>query len=147
MRSIERSVLLPYSAAALRALVNDVDRYSEFVPGCKRSSVIDEGSDFMVARLEISGRGMTETIVTRNDLSEEGAVGLSLVSGPFESFNGRWSFSDLGVGCRVGLEVSFRPKNAIVGRLLGPFFPKLVDGLVDAFSRRARDVLVEESSD
>ena len=147
MKTIERSVLLPYSVTALRALVNDVDRYSEFVPGCKSSSVIDEGGDFMIARLEVSGRGVTETLVTRNDLSERGIIGLSLVSGPFESFNGRWSFSDLGVGCRVGLEISFRTKNAIIDRLLGPFVPKIVDGLVDAFSRRARDVLVEESLD
>ncbi|MEE3182599.1 MAG: type II toxin-antitoxin system RatA family toxin [Pseudomonadota bacterium] len=146
MRTIERSVLLPHSAKALQALVNDVDRYSEFVPGCKSSEVIEEGSDFVVARLELSARGVTETLVTRNDLSENGTIGLSLVSGPFESFNGRWNFKDLGVGCRVGLEVSFQLQSIVMGSLLGPFFTKIIDGLVDSFSKRALDVLANEDS-
>ena len=146
MRTVERSVLLPYSATALRALVNDVDRYSEFVPGCKSSSVIEEGNDFVVARLELSGRGFTEFLVTRNDQSESGIIVLSLVSGPFESFNGRWIFTDLGVGCRVGLEVSFRLQSPMIDSLLGPFFAKTIDGLVDSFSIRARDVLKDQDS-
>ena len=146
MRTVERSVLLPYSAKALQALVNDVDRYREFVPGCKSSSVIEKGNDFVVARLELSGRGVTESLVTRNDQSENGIIVLSLVSGPFESFNGQWSFTDLGVGCRVGLEVSFRLKSPMIDSLLGPFFAKTIDGLVDSFSKRARDVLTDQDS-
>jgi len=146
LRTVERSVLLPYSATALRALVNDVDRYSEFVPGCKSSCVIEAGNDFVVARLELAGRGVTESLVTRNDQSESGIIVLSLVSGPFESFNGQWSFTDLGVGCRVGLEVSFRLKSLMIDSLLGPFFAKIIDGLVDSFSKRARDVLSDEDS-
>ena len=139
-------MLLPHSAKALRALVNDVDCYSEFVPGCKSSSVIEEGNDFVVARLELSGRGFTEFLVTRNDQSESGIIVLSLVSGPFESFNGRWIFTDLGVGCRVGLEVSFRLQSPMIDSLLGPFFAKTIDGLVDSFSIRARDVLKDQDS-
>ena len=100
----------------------------------------------MVARLELSGRGVTESLVTRNDQSENGIIVLSLVSGPFESFNGQWSFTDLGVGCRVGLEVSFRLKSLMIDSLLGAFFAKIIDGLVDSFSKRARDVLSEEDS-
>ena len=147
MRTVERSVLLPYSATALQELVNDVDRYSEFVPGCKSSRVIEEGNDFVVARLELSGRGVTETLVTRNDQSESGTIVLSLVSGPFESFNGQWSFRDLGAGCRVGLKVSFQLKSLVINGLLGPFFAEIVNGLVDSFSIRAHDVLSEEGLD
>ena len=146
MRTVERSVLLPYSARALQVLVNDIDRYSEFVPGCKSSEVMEKGSDFVIARLELSGQGRTETLVTRNDLSEDGSIGLSLVSGPFESFDGQWSFEDLGVGCRVSLEVSFQLKSLVIGSLLGPFFAKIIDGFVDSFSERARDLLANEDS-
>ena len=139
-------MLLPHSAKALQALVNYVDCYTEFVPWCKSSSVIDDGYDFVVAHFELSGRGFTEFLVTRNDQSESGIIVLSLVSGPFESFNGRWIFTDLGVGCRVGLEVSFRLQSPMIDSLLGPFFAKTIDGLVDSFSKRARDVLTDQDS-
>ncbi|MDH3609643.1 MAG: hypothetical protein OEQ24_10435, partial [Gammaproteobacteria bacterium] len=39
MTHVQRSALLPYSAAQMFNLVNDVDSYPEFVPWCVKCEV------------------------------------------------------------------------------------------------------------
>ena len=36
MRVVERSAIVPYTAAQMFALVNDVARYPEFLPGARQ---------------------------------------------------------------------------------------------------------------
>ncbi|PPS58920.1 hypothetical protein CRX72_25460 [Pantoea sp. BRM17] len=45
MAQISRSALVPYSAAQMYQLVNDVDAYPEFLPGCTGSRVLDNIND------------------------------------------------------------------------------------------------------
>ena len=43
MHTVKRSLILPYSAAEMYSLANDVDHYSEFLPWCSDSQVLDQG--------------------------------------------------------------------------------------------------------
>jgi len=46
---IQRSALLPYPASALYALVNDVDRYPEFLPWCSSAQILEQDEGLMRA--------------------------------------------------------------------------------------------------
>ena len=63
---------------------------------------------------------------------------MKLVSGPFRSLEGSWSFTGLGEnGCKVGLSLRYEFSSAILERAIGPVFRGIADGLVEAFVRRA----------
>lgn len=141
MPRVQRTALLPFPAADVFAIVNDVSRYPEFLPWCSAATVIEESHEEVVAALSLSASGITETFTTRNRLTHCEKIDMELVSGPFRELTGGWTFVRLGAdeGCRVELDLSFQFNG--VKSLLGVVFNKAADRMVDAFCARATDVL------
>ncbi len=120
-------------------LVNDVERYPEFLPWCASAEVQSRSSDEVVATLEIRRAGLRHRFTTRNALSAPEYVALELVDGPFERFEGAWQFTPLAAdACKVALDLDFEYAGRIVRAALGPVFNRSADTLVDAFCTRAR---------
>ena len=64
-----------------------------------------------------------------------------IVEGPFRRLSGEWTFKGLGgSGCRVSLDLRFEFANRVTDLVLGPFFEEICNSLVDAFTRRAREL-------
>ena len=141
MARVKRSALLPYPAADVFAIVNDVLRYPEFLPWCSDAVVLSESADEVVAALSLSASGVTETFTTRNRLIPFEKIEMVLVSGPFRELSGGWTFTGLGgdAGCRVELDLSFQFTG--VKALLGGVFNRAADQMVDAFCIRANQLL------
>ena len=102
-------------------------------PAVNEFELIDE----IVAALALSGRGLRESLVTRNRLESGPRIALTLVEGPFRHFEGLWTFTPVGHGCRIHLELAFDLKSGLLDLLGAPLLNRVADGLVDAFSRRA----------
>jgi len=141
MREVTRSALVPYSAEQMFALVEDIERYPEFVPWIASAQKLDSTPDQVTGRLEMQRSGVRETFTTRNFLKRPTEMLLTLVDGPFKTFEGRWTFTPLGEkGVKVGLTIRFEFANAMLGMLLSRAFEKNCGELIDAFVARARTV-------
>ena len=92
MTSITRSALVMHSAEQMYNLVNDVESYPQFLPGCTATEIISKTEEELVASLSISKVGVNQTFTTRNILQFPDRMELSLVDGPFERFEGVWHF-------------------------------------------------------
>lgn len=142
MPVIERSALLPYPAASVYGIVNDVARYPEFLPWCAEAEVLEASDTEVVAELALRVRGISERFTTRNLLVPHERIELTLVSGPFRSFSGVWTFRRLGAdeGCKVALRLDFEfsGTRAMLGGAFSGVFVKAADRMVDAFCDRAR---------
>ncbi|MEM8766610.1 MAG: type II toxin-antitoxin system RatA family toxin [Pseudomonadota bacterium] len=141
MATVSRSALLPYAAADVFAIVNDVLRYPEFLPWCSDASVLEESPTEMLATLSLSAKGMTQSFTTRNRLTPHERIEMVLVSGPFRELSGGWTFTRLGAdeGCRVALDLEFQLSG--MKALLGAAFNRAADQMVDAFCTRANELL------
>jgi ribosome-associated toxin RatA of RatAB toxin-antitoxin module len=138
---IQRSALLPYPAKALYDLVNDVERYSEFLPWCSASKVLEASEEHMRASLEIAKGGLSQHFVTKNTLVPGQSIIMDLVEGPFEQLHGVWTFKALGEkACKISLDLSFDYAGPIVRATLGPLFNQAANTLVDAFCQRAKEL-------
>lgn len=144
MPHISRSALVPYSAAAMFALVDDVDAYREFLPWCSSSREHERSEDSVVAELEIARAGVNQRFTTRNARVPGERLTLELVEGPFDWFAGEWRFLALSdEACKVELEMDFEYSGRLVRTALGPVFNRSADTLVDAFVARAKQVYGE----
>ncbi len=56
MPQISRTALVPYSAEHMYTLVNDVNAYPDFLPGCTGSRVLESGPTQMTAAVDVEGR-------------------------------------------------------------------------------------------
>ena len=144
MTILRRSALLPYAAADVYQIINDVTRYPEFLPWCKSAVVLADEPTAMVARLTVEAKGFRESFTTNNALEPGRAIRLKLVDGPFSHFSGEWRLSRLGGGgCRVELDLDFAFKGArrLLSQVVAKSIGTVANAVMDAFCHRAHERL------
>jgi ribosome-associated toxin RatA of RatAB toxin-antitoxin module len=140
MREVKRSALIAETPSRMYELINDIEQYPQFVPGCIGARIESRKALEVVATLEIRKGPLHAQFTTRNLLEPDSRVLMQLVRGPFRVLEGLWTLNPLGeLGCRVELEMRFEFANRVAGTLFEPLFEGTAASLVDAFVRRARD--------
>ena len=138
MPTVRKSVIVAQPCATMFALVDDVERYPEFLPWCSGTKVSERTPGITRARIDIDYHGLTSHFTTLNRKDPPREMTLEFVDGPFDEFQGRWRFTPLGeAGCRVELELDYAFSNAALQVLLGPVFGHIMEKLVDGFVERA----------
>lgn len=141
MPQVSRSLLLPYSAPEMFALVNDVARYREFLPFCIASEVIAHEGDTMQARLAFSRMGLEHALTTRNRLLPHERIAIEFLEGPFDHLRGEWGFQALGeAACKVRFEVDFQVQARFLQFVAGTALQQAAGQTIEAFQRRAVQV-------
>lgn len=139
MPTIRRSALVHFSAMQMYHLVNDVESYHHFLPGCVGGQVLEFDGKTMLASVDVKKAGISKTFTTRNQVIAGKSIELSLEKGPFESLYGFWHFIELtDDACKVEFELSFEFKSAMASFAFGKVFKELVASMVTAFVERAK---------
>ncbi len=135
---VERSAVVPHSAAAMYRLVTDVEAYPDFLPWCVSARVHYRSSAQMEATLQVAKGPLRTRFTTRNTLHEARRVEMHLVEGPFSYLVGVWTFDDLGQDrCRVSLHMAFEFSRPLVKAAAAPIFEDIAATMVQSFRRRA----------
>ena len=130
------SRLLPYTCEQLFALVLDIERYPEFVPGYRAARV--QRSDAQALEVEQSA-GFGPVIITFRSRAEFTApthIVIRASDGPFRRLDVTWRFEPESSGCRVSADIHYELAGLMASLLRGGlamFAPRLLD----AFARRA----------
>lgn len=141
MTQISRSALVNYSAQQMFDLVNQVEHYPEFLPGCEKTEVIERSDEVIQARLTLAKAGFRQSFVTRNQLTIPSHMSINLVEGPFKHFQGEWNFIALDEeASKVSLDLSFEVSSRIAGAALNMLFKQLAGMMVECFVKRAKQV-------
>jgi ribosome-associated toxin RatA of RatAB toxin-antitoxin module len=141
MPQISRTALVPFSAEQMYTLVNDVNAYPDFLPGCTGSRVIESGPTQMTAAVDVSKAGISKTFTTRNILTSNQSILMQLVDGPFKKLIGGWKFIPLSQdACKIEFHLDFEFTNKLIEMAFGRIFKELALNMVQAFTMRAREV-------
>lgn len=141
MAQIRRSALVPYSAEQMYQLVNDVNAYPQFLPGCVNANILAKSADQMTASVEVAKAGISKRFVTRNTLLNNQSVTMQLVEGPFRRLVGYWTFTSLQQNaCKIEFNLDFEFSNLLIELAFGKIFKDLANNMVQAFTRRAKEV-------
>ncbi len=141
LKTVERSAIVPYTAAQMYGLVNDVERYPEFLPWCVGASSEAQGEHETRASVRVAKGVLQTQFTTCNSLKPDREIVMSLIDGPFRSLTGEWRFEPIGArGSRVSFRVAFEFKSALAGVAFNPVFESLCGTIVDAFAARARNI-------
>jgi ribosome-associated toxin RatA of RatAB toxin-antitoxin module len=164
MKHVKKSVLLWYSAREMYDLVVAVEAYSDFLPWCESSTVLERhdadpaaGTPAgMTAQLGLSYAGVRQSFTTRNEDVAGESVRMRLVDGPFSELDGVWQFKPLKpvdptqppnpdepVACRVEFDLSYAFSNRVFEAVLSPVFDQVANTFVDSFVKRAAQVYGE----
>lgn len=126
------------------ALINDIESYPRFLPWCSSTQVLSRTEREIVATIGVHRGPLNSTFTTRNELTPDRHIAMSLVSGPFRTLEGEWNLTPVELpgqsGCRVDLLMRFAFANRLAGLMFEPLFEETAASLVDAFVARARSL-------
>ncbi|MDP3562823.1 MAG: type II toxin-antitoxin system RatA family toxin [Legionellaceae bacterium] len=137
MTAVKKSRVVAYSCKQMYDLVNDIERYPDFVPYFSSSVVHHRDEDEIQATLSIAAAGMSKSFTTRNRLQANKMIEMRLVDGPFSHLEGFWRFDEVLEGCHISFDLEFEFAGRMFSMLLGPIFEQVTDKMVDAFCDRA----------
>nr|WP_136249605.1 type II toxin-antitoxin system RatA family toxin [Ningiella ruwaisensis] len=141
MPKISKNALVSYSAKQMYDLVNDVDAYDHFLPGCRQSEILEQSETHMKARMLLNKAGVEQELVTLNTLEPGRRIDMRLAQGPFKSLEGGWRFTPLSdEACKIELELDFTFSSRLVEFAFGKVFKSLTNNMVKAFTERAKKV-------
>lgn len=140
MTIVKKSRVVNFSCEQMYTLVNDVERYAEFLPFFSHSEVHHRDEDEVQATLVIIAAGMSKSFTTRNRLQANKMIEIRLVDGPFSHLEGFWRFDEVPEGCHISFDLEFDFAGKMVSMFLGPVFEQVSDKMVDAFCDRAKEI-------
>jgi ribosome-associated toxin RatA of RatAB toxin-antitoxin module len=141
VKHINKTALVPYNCSEMFDLVNNVNDYPIFLPWCKSVTLVSQTESEIVATIHMGGAGLEKSFTTKNIITPNKTIQMSLVNGPFDHLSGAWNFSQLGdEGCKISLNLEFEIKNRLLNMSLGPVFTKICSRLLDGFINRANKV-------
>ncbi|MGS2721321.1 type II toxin-antitoxin system RatA family toxin [Paraglaciecola aestuariivivens] len=141
MANVSRSALVAYSAESMFDLINDVERYPDFIPGCAETKVLAQNEHSMRASILIAKAGITQWFTTQNTLKRGESIQMELVDGPFSELSGGWTITALNqTACKIELNLDFAFSSRLVEMAFGRVFNSIAASMVVAFTERAKQV-------
>ena len=144
MTRIKRSLVVKHSSRKMYDLVNDVERYPEFVTYCSSAEVVKSSNQEMLARLDLKKAGVNINVLTRNTLNPPFGINMLLEEGPFDLLDGRWTFQEISESAsRVSLVLDYEFKSFAMHVLASNILTNIASDLVETICRRADYLYLE----
>ncbi|GAA5099484.1 type II toxin-antitoxin system RatA family toxin [Wohlfahrtiimonas larvae] len=144
MPIIRKSKVVPYSAKQMFDLVNDVEKYPEYLPWCKTARILRQTECEMDASVGVLMGPVNKAFTTRNRMVDGEMIQMSLVNGPFKKLYGEWKFIPLSATeSKIEFELDFTLSIGLLSNMLNPIFENMYGSMIKAFSDRAKVVYGE----
>lgn len=140
MTNVKQARTMPYTPEQLFNMVDDIERYHEFLPYFNSSQVNFRNEDEVEATLTVTMAGFNKSFTTRNRLQRNKMIELRLVDGPFSHLEGFWRFDEVPAGCHVSFDLEFDFAGSWLSSLMGPMFEQVAQSMIDSFAKRAEEL-------
>tara|TARA_Y100000816_G_scaffold93603_1_gene64841 strand:- start:884 stop:1327 length:444 start_codon:yes stop_codon:yes gene_type:complete len=140
------SRIVSFSKEKMFKLVADIDNYSDFLPWCNNSKIINReiknGHEILIADLEIGYDQFIYTyrseVILLNDMS---SINVKNVDGPFKYLRNEWKFNEINENkCEINFEIDFELNVSLLDYLMKKFFDMAFQKMVEAFINRAEEI-------
>ena len=134
MPKINRTAILSVNAIRAFEVVNQVENYPDFLPGCEKVKILKCTAEYSMVKVDVARAGFSESFVTKTWPTKYESILMEFVEGPFSHLSGKWTFTQIGSdGCRVALDLSYEFDG--LAKLASPLIKKSVDQIVKSFGR------------
>tara|TARA_B100000949_G_scaffold233936_1_gene251615 strand:- start:336 stop:770 length:435 start_codon:yes stop_codon:yes gene_type:complete len=119
-------------------LINQIDKYSDFLPWCKKSKIISDTNNAMIGVITVSKNFADWTFTTKNNYIINKKINLRLVDGPFSHLSGCWNFSEIDKNnTLINFNLEYEFSNKIIELTLKPVFSSIMSSILDSFISEA----------
>ena len=138
--------IVSFSKEQMFDLVADIDKYSEFLPWCNKSTIIkyevNEETSTAVADLEIGYGQFTYTYRSNVIMdNNKNYIKVNYLEGPFNYLENEWKFLEISEkSSKIIFSIDFELNIKIFDIFITKFFDKAFQKMVESFHQRAEDI-------
>jgi len=145
MPNVHKTTTLPHSAEQMFELVNDVEKYPDFLPWCKAVHVKSRDKKKVKATVNIAKSSYQQSFASLLRLQKDKAVEMHLLEGPFDKFKVSWVFEPVSdTQSKVIFDLDYKFSSRIVGMVAGKAIADIAETLLGFVCQRADAIYGKE---
>ncbi len=148
MAHIIKTQSSPFSVEQMFNLVEDCNRYPDFLPFCSQAVGEYIGENELYGTLFINKGPFKKSFTTHNTMYRDenpARIDIKLVNGPFKKLEGEWRFVPTDNGCQVTLDLYYDMKSGLLNNALSNVFEWIAKSMVEAFCEESEQIYGKEN--
>ena len=138
MKKIHKEEDINIELTKIFNLINNIDKYPDYLPWCVKTEVEHESKNIINGKIFISKSFIKWSFSTKNTIEKNKSINLSLIDGPFEELNGKWSFIPIDENnTKVSLDINYKFKNSLIELSIEPIFTSIMNSILQSFISQA----------
>lgn len=143
MHSYSKNKIMPYKAELIKEIIMDIENYPKFLPWCSSATILSREEKYLLAKLDISFKGVSESYVSKVECTTIGKnyqINVEAVSGPFRYLRNVWEIKNINNTSKVKFSIDFEFKSRILDMVIGMIFTSATEKMIAAFETRAQNL-------
>ena len=144
MKFSKQEIIINHRAKDLYKIVLDIEKYSEYIPWCKKIIIKTRSKNEMLADMIVCYRYFLSQTFTSHVMfdSNKLLINTNYIKGPLKDLSTEWLFKKLEIKkTKIIFNIKFEFQK-LLHQKLAEFFLELIENtMIDSFKKRADEIL------
>ncbi len=144
MKSSKQEVIINHRAKDLYKIVLDIEKYSEYIPWCKKIIIKTRSKNEMLADMIVCYRYFLPQTFTSHVMfdSNKLLINTNYIKGPLKDLSTEWLFKKLEIKkTKIIFIIKFEFQRLLHQKMAELFFGLIENKMIDSFKKRADEIL------
>ena len=144
MKSSKQEIIINHRAKDLYKIVLDIEKYSEYIPWCKKIIIKTRSKNEMLADMIVSYRYFLPQTFTSHVMfdSNQLLINTNYIKGPLKDLSTEWLFKKLEIKkTKIIFIIKFEFQRLLHQKMAELFFGLIENKMIDSFKKRADEIL------
>ena len=144
MKSSKQEIIINHRAKDLYKIVLDIERYSEYIPWCKKIIIKTRSKNEMLADMIVCYRYFLPQTFTSHVMfdSNKLLINTNYIKGPLKDLSTEWIFKKLKIKkTKIIFIIKFEFQRLLHQKIAELFFGLIEYKMIDSFKQRADEIL------
>ena len=144
MKSSKQEIIINHRAKDLYKIVLDIEKYSEYIPWCKKIIIKTRSKNEMLADMIVCYRYFLPQTFTSHVMfdSNKLLINTNYIKGPLKDLSTEWLFKKLEIKkTKIIFIIKFEFQKLLHQKMAELFFGLIENKMIDSFKKRADEIL------
>ena len=144
MKSSKQEIIINHKAIDLYKIVLDIEKYSEYIPWCKKIIIKTRSKNEMLADMIVCYRYFLPQTFTSHVMfdSNQLLINTNYIKGPLKDLSTEWLFKKLEIKkTKIIFIIKFEFQKLLHQKMAELFFGLIENKMIDSFKKRADEIL------
>ena len=144
MKSSKQEIIIHHRARDLYKIVLDIEKYSEYIPWCKKIIIKTRSKNEMLADMIVNYRYFLPQTFTSHVMfdSNQLLINTNYIKGPLKDLSTEWLFKKLEINkTKIIFIIKFEFQRLLHQKMAELFFGLIENKMIDSFKKRADEIL------